>query len=1125
MAERVIREGAAREGKVAADIGPDDARCLLEAWLDRDGPRPARPRADRLPAVRRLLPRRPLPPRPPHPRPPPARRRRGRDRRRSPAATTRRAVSGFFEALVPAVPYAPSTAFLGAEKAKLASREGERRRVALIADGIGSMHGVTHTIEQIRERGVPGFEVDVIGTDAGVDRRLPAAAELELPFYEGMTARRPRPARPGRDAGRRRLRPRPRHRARAGRDRRDPAQPHHRRAAAGQLPHRAGRLRRPAQRRRRPRGDRDGPALGAFYGAPGLVLSPSPSADASLVGLGADAGPDRPLGARRRHRPLRSGQGRPRRLSGRDQGPLRRADDPREGGRPAGRELPARPTRADPRLHLLLAGGGPEEGELRARLGEHATFLGWLGGEELARAYASADVFLFASSTDTYGQVILEAGGQRPAGRRRRRGRPGGAGREPPHRPALPPRPRPPGRGAAAARLLAGAAPPARRRRAPSAARGRSWERAMEPARGRLPAGAGRRGRRRRGSRSPAPPERPGRTRCRSTMDRSTIPLFTSIASSPGSTSTSGFSNWPRTRGAAAGAAALLRHLRLQPRRVLHGPGRRPLRPARRRDRRPRPRRPAAERADRRDPGAGAGARPAPQLLLRRRPAAGAGGGGDPHRHPRHRQRGRAARDRRPLPRAGLPGADAAGDRPRPALPLHLQPLAQPRRAAARSRERGRDHRPRQGPEGAARPLPAARRGRQVLRAPGGGDRRQPRRPLPRHRGDRPRLLPGHPRRRLHGQRRGRRPPAGGPGRAAPPPLRRGRAAGDRRRDELEAARAADRRAAARRPRGLRRRRPDRPRRPQRHRRRARPRRAALPALVAGHAAAPAGRGRRAGRHVRGDPPARPARPPSLRLLRHLGRALRRAGRRRPRRAGDQAHRLPHQRRLAAGPVADPRLRTRQAGGLHGRAESALRRGGEHPLGEVAGGGRRPRRLRHPRPEDPRQGDPRRPPRGRAGARVRPHRHRQLPPEDGPPLHRLRPLHRRPRHRRRRRRDVQLPHRLRPPGRLPQGAGLADDDARPDGRGDRAHRRRPRGRRRGADRPEDELAGRRRLHPGALRGLAGGGAGRPQRARDLLPAAGRAGRLGEHPRRLDRRPLPRALARLHLPPRRRRPGC
>jgi glycosyltransferase involved in cell wall biosynthesis len=65
---------------------------------------------------------------------------------------------------------------------------------------------------------------------------------------------------------------------------------------------------------------------------------------------------------------------------------------------------------ADPRLHLLLAGGGSEEGELRARLGEHATFLGWLEGEELARAYASADLFLFCSTTDTYGQVVLEAG-------------------------------------------------------------------------------------------------------------------------------------------------------------------------------------------------------------------------------------------------------------------------------------------------------------------------------------------------------------------------------------------------------------------------------------------------------------------------------------------------------------------------------------------------------------------------------------------------------------------------------------------------------------------------------------------------------------------------------------------
>ena len=63
----------------------------------------------------------------------------------------------------------------------------------------------------------------------------------------------------------------------------------------------------------------------------------------------------------------------------------------------------------DPRLHLALAGGGPEEDALRERLGEHATFLGWLEGDALAAAYASADIFLFASRTDTFGQVLLEA--------------------------------------------------------------------------------------------------------------------------------------------------------------------------------------------------------------------------------------------------------------------------------------------------------------------------------------------------------------------------------------------------------------------------------------------------------------------------------------------------------------------------------------------------------------------------------------------------------------------------------------------------------------------------------------------------------------------------------------------
>src|SRR5262249_60407604 len=63
----------------------------------------------------------------------------------------------------------------------------------------------------------------------------------------------------------------------------------------------------------------------------------------------------------------------------------------------------------DPRLHLVLAGGGPEEDQLRARLGDRATFLGWLSGDDLACAYASADVFLFARRTDTSGQSGLDA--------------------------------------------------------------------------------------------------------------------------------------------------------------------------------------------------------------------------------------------------------------------------------------------------------------------------------------------------------------------------------------------------------------------------------------------------------------------------------------------------------------------------------------------------------------------------------------------------------------------------------------------------------------------------------------------------------------------------------------------
>ena len=90
-----------------------------------------------------------------------------------------------FTACIPAIPYAPSAAFIAKERAKLAVREG-RPRVAIVADGIGAMHGVTRTIEEIRERGVDGFEIEVIGTDRNVDRRLTAVADVEIPHYPGM---------------------------------------------------------------------------------------------------------------------------------------------------------------------------------------------------------------------------------------------------------------------------------------------------------------------------------------------------------------------------------------------------------------------------------------------------------------------------------------------------------------------------------------------------------------------------------------------------------------------------------------------------------------------------------------------------------------------------------------------------------------------------------------------------------------------------------------------------------------------------------------------------------------------------------------------------------------------------
>ncbi|MBL7979237.1 MAG: glycosyltransferase family 1 protein [Bacteroidetes Order II. Incertae sedis bacterium] len=56
----------------------------------------------------------------------------------------------------------------------------------------------------------------------------------------------------------------------------------------------------------------------------------------------------------------------------------------------------------------LFVGAGPMEPGLRAALPD-AVFTGHLKGEALARAFASAEVFLFPSDTETFGLVTLEA--------------------------------------------------------------------------------------------------------------------------------------------------------------------------------------------------------------------------------------------------------------------------------------------------------------------------------------------------------------------------------------------------------------------------------------------------------------------------------------------------------------------------------------------------------------------------------------------------------------------------------------------------------------------------------------------------------------------------------------------
>jgi glycosyltransferase involved in cell wall biosynthesis/predicted metal-dependent phosphoesterase TrpH len=337
------------------------------------------------------------------------------------------AAEGLFEACIAAIPYAPATAFLAGEQAKLAaipraaprlghvtgerSREdGETPRVAILADGIGSTHGVTRTIEEIRQRGVPGFEIEVVGTDPEVDRRLAAVAEFDVPFYPGLRIGVPSlPAAvqaladgcfdavhvcspgPAGVAG-----------ALVARALGLPLVGSYHTELTAYAGVRSGDRRVEAAMAL---------AMATFYGSCDVILSPSPAADEALaaIGMGADRVMrwDRGVDTARFRPQLRESA-----RATKDTETitvLYSGRITREKGVDLMADAFLMARACEPRLRLALAGGGPEQERLRERLGESASFLGWLEGEELARAYAAADVFLFPSSTDTFGQVILEA--------------------------------------------------------------------------------------------------------------------------------------------------------------------------------------------------------------------------------------------------------------------------------------------------------------------------------------------------------------------------------------------------------------------------------------------------------------------------------------------------------------------------------------------------------------------------------------------------------------------------------------------------------------------------------------------------------------------------------------------
>jgi glycosyltransferase involved in cell wall biosynthesis len=81
-----------------------------------------------------------------------------------------------------------------------------------------------------------------------------------------------------------------------------------------------------------------------------------------------------------------------------------------EKGLDVGLDAVRRASEARPgRVRFMAIGDGPFEAEVHRRAPSDSWLPGKLSGDALSTAYASADVFLFPSVTDTFGNVILEA--------------------------------------------------------------------------------------------------------------------------------------------------------------------------------------------------------------------------------------------------------------------------------------------------------------------------------------------------------------------------------------------------------------------------------------------------------------------------------------------------------------------------------------------------------------------------------------------------------------------------------------------------------------------------------------------------------------------------------------------